>query len=154
MIKCFNFLGITIDEYLNWKTQIDIVCKKVSQTIGILKILQLYFPIHILKNMYYSLILSHLNYGILAWGYKSEKVVKLQKKAIRTVTNSKNNSHTEPLFKEISCLKFDNLLDLNLLKFYYCYSNQLLPSYFDSFNFIKRSSVHSYNTRNRNLLLH
>ena len=31
------------------------------------------------KNMYYSLILSYLNYGILAWGYKSEKIVKIQK---------------------------------------------------------------------------
>ena len=81
-----------------------------------------------------------------------KKLLNYKQKAIRTVTNSKYNSHTEPLFKEISCLKFDNLLDLNLLKFYYCYSNQLLPSYFDCFNFIKRSSVHFYNTRNRNLL--
>ena len=79
MVKCFNFLGITIDDCLNWTFQIDIVCKKVSQTIGILKNLKLYFPIHILKNMYYSLILSYLNYGILAWGYKSEKIVKIQK---------------------------------------------------------------------------
>ena len=44
-----------------------------------------------------------------------KKLLNYKQKAIRTVTNSKYNSHTEPLFKEISCLKFDNLLDLNFL---------------------------------------
>ncbi len=48
-----------------------------------------------------SLILSHINYGILAWEHESNRILKLQKKAVRIISVSKYNSHTEPLFKEL-----------------------------------------------------
>ena len=31
----FNFLGLTIDEHLNWKTHIQKVSNKVSRSIGV-----------------------------------------------------------------------------------------------------------------------
>ena len=43
------------------------------------------FPIHNLKQLYFSLIHSHLSYGLLLWGsafeYRRKKVTKIQKKS-------------------------------------------------------------------------
>ena len=46
--------------------------------------------------LYNSLILPHINYCIMAWGYQSNRMFKLQKRAIRIVAKSKYNAHPEP----------------------------------------------------------
>ncbi len=50
--------------------------------------------------IYNSLVLSHLNFGILLWGYKCDKVFKLQKKIVRILSLSKYNAHTDVLLKK------------------------------------------------------
>jgi hypothetical protein len=64
----FNFLGITIDKQLTWKQHVDKICGKISRAIGILNKLKNLLPLQIKINMYNSMISSHINYGILAWG--------------------------------------------------------------------------------------
>ena len=44
--------------------------------------------------LYKSVIASYLNYGLLLWGNVSHKVLTLQKKAIRLISNSSYISHT------------------------------------------------------------
>ena len=69
-IDNFNFLGITINKHLNWTKHMDILSVKIAKTVGILNTLKHVLPIkfNILKMIYNSLILCHLNYGILLWG--------------------------------------------------------------------------------------
>ena len=70
----------------------------------------------------------------------------LQKRAIRIITFSKPDEHSEPLFKELEILKLTDLVTLhNALLIYHYYYN-LLPSSFENF-FQTVASVHSYNTR-------
>ena len=66
-VKKFNFLGILIDENLNWNAYIDQTCAKLSRAIGILYRLKFILPHHILKILYNSLVLPHCTYGILSW---------------------------------------------------------------------------------------
>ena len=63
-----KFLGLQIDEKLNWKAHITHLCNKVSKSIAILRKVRSIFPLNILKMIYMSLIYSHLNYCILIWG--------------------------------------------------------------------------------------
>ncbi len=58
-----------------------------------------FLPIQTEILIYYSLVLSHLNFGILLWGYKCEKVFKLQKRIVRILSLSKYNVHTDVLLK-------------------------------------------------------
>ena len=58
-----------------------------------------------LLTIYNSLITPYLNYGLLAWGSQIDKLFKLQKKAVRIITNASFNSHTDPLFKQLNLLK-------------------------------------------------
>ena len=79
-VDSLNFLGITIDKQLNWKQHVNAICSKISRSIGILNKLKHYLPLHIKINMYHTMISSHMNYGILAWGNNISRLEKLQKR--------------------------------------------------------------------------
>ena len=79
-----KYLGVFVDEHLNWNTHITNVAKKIARGIGILVKLRPYLTPQMLKNIYYCLVYSHLSYGINVWGSAAisalEKLVVLQKK--------------------------------------------------------------------------
>ena len=123
----FNFLGLTLDEHLSWRPHQNKVSSKISRTIGVLNRLKRQLPFFILRMLYNSLILPFLQYAVLCWGQNPTRIVKLQKRAVRVITNSKYNAHTEPLFKRTNLLKFDDIFDLCALKLYYRLLNDSLP---------------------------
>ena len=92
-----NSLELCMDR-LKWNSHIDLISKKVAKTLGIMKKLKKTVPSYALMNIYNALILSYLNYGIIIWGGKHNKLFKLPKKAIRIITKSRYNAHTSPLF--------------------------------------------------------
>ena len=148
----FNFLGITLDEQLNWRSHINKISAKISKSIGILYKLKHFLPLCVLKMLYHSLILPHLSYGILLWGYNINRLHKLQKKVIRIISNNTYIAHTEPIFKTLCLLKLSDIYALSILKFYYQYCHGQLPFYLQSFVFKQRMDMHQYNTRNKTAL--
>ena len=84
---------------LNWNTHISKLSTKVSKSIGILYKLKSFLPLYILKILYNSLILPHFLYGILVWGTNTNEPFKLQKKAVRVISNSTYNAHTSQYLK-------------------------------------------------------
>ncbi len=143
----FNFLGLTLDEHLTWKCHINKISNKISQCMGILNRLKRFLPMQTKVLIYNSLVLSHLNLGILIWGFKCEKLTKLQKKVIRILSLSKYNTHTEPLFKRLKLLKICDILKLQELKFYFKYKNNKLPHYLQSLPFQPNTETHDHATR-------
>ncbi len=65
-VSDFNFLGLTINEHLNWKSHTDKLSNKISKTMGVLNKLKHFVPLNARVMIYNSLILSHLKYCILA----------------------------------------------------------------------------------------
>ena len=62
------FLGLKIDKKLNFRSHIDHISTKISKSIGIIyKLHSLNTPKSILKQVYFSLIHSHLNYIICTY---------------------------------------------------------------------------------------
>ncbi len=146
----FDFLGLTINENLTWNDHINKLSNKISRSLGILNKLKHILPIKAKTLIYSSLILSHLNFGILAWGHTCERITKLQKKCVRTITASKYNAHTEPIFKELNILKIEDIFKLQVLKFYFKYKNGSLPQYLQSLPLQHNRDIHSQNTRTCN----
>ena len=66
----FNFLGLTVNEFMNWNSHTKKVANKISRTLGEINRLKRYFPISAMKLMYDSLILSHIQFGITNWGFE------------------------------------------------------------------------------------
>ena len=64
---------------MTWNFHMNEVPKKISRNIGILKKLQLVLPNNILLTIYNTLILPHINYCLLSWGSKSDKIFQLKK---------------------------------------------------------------------------
>ena len=83
----------------------------------------------------------------MAWGYQSDRIFKLQKRAIRIVANSKYNAHTEPLFKLFRILKISDVLILQTMKVYHKFRNKELPVYMQNWPLIINNEIHQYNTR-------
>ena len=63
-----KYLGIYLDEHLNWKTQIAHVQGKLTKNLGILNQLRNYLNLKMLRQLYYTLIYPYLNYGAMCWG--------------------------------------------------------------------------------------
>jgi hypothetical protein len=147
-VKHFNYLGIVLDENLKWKKHTELVGKKISKSSGILCKLKNYLPMDILLNIYNSLVLSYLTYGVIIWGWQSNQLTKIQKKLIRIISNSKYNAHCDPLFRKLKILKLSDICALHDLKFCYKYEHGLLPHYFTVV--LNTGGIHDHNTRHHN----
>ena len=69
------------------------------------------------------------------------RISKLQKKVMRFLTNSKFNSHTAPLFKQLGLLKAADIFKLACFKLLYKDENSKLPSYFNGMFVLQHDNV-------------
>ena len=128
-----KFLGVWVDQNLNWKKHIETKCSQTVKVAAILSRLKHLLPLPILRTIYNSLLLPHLSYGILAWGSTNSQEINrlkiIQKRAIRQICNAKFNSHTEPLFKKLNLLKLHDIFNVNSAKLYAKVVENSLPTY-------------------------
>ena len=124
--KC---LCIIIEEHLNWATHINHLCNIIARIVRILQKLRSFIPAYVLEILYHSLILSHLQYCTLLWAnsYYSH-LHKLQKKAIRKISNTDYRAHSSKLFLKHKLLKLDDIMTFQLGTFMYKLKNNKLPS--------------------------
>ena len=104
------------------------------------------------RSVFYSFILC----GSLAWQFTSKtnlnRVFILQKKCLRIITFSFYKDRSNPLFKDLKLLKLRDVLESEIIKFFYKFSRNELPkSVCSIFNLVHE--VHTRNTRN-NLLIY
>ena len=70
-VSTFNFLGIILEENIQWKPHIEYVACRLAKYCGVLSKLKNFLPLHILRTLYYSIIHSHPNYGHLVGGFSA-----------------------------------------------------------------------------------
>ena len=73
-ITDFNFLGIIINKHVKWNNHINKIANNIARTNGILNRLKHFLAPGILVNIYNCLILPHLYYGVLVWGYERTRI--------------------------------------------------------------------------------
>ena len=123
----FDFLGLTVNEYMNWNSHTQKIANKISHTLGVMNRLKRYLPISAMKLMYDSLIPSHLQFGITSWGFEWDRISKLH------------------------LLKVKDIFDVQCLKFWYKFVNKKLPNYFwDMFKY--NYELHEIGTRSHDQL--
>ena len=120
-------------EIVTWKSHISLTANKLSKSIGIIHKSRFFLSTHSLRTLYNSMILPYLYYRNLAWAgtYKSnlQRIVTLQKRALRIVSNSTYIAHTGPIFKELNLLKFHYIHSFQLVTFMFSFQNStLLPN--------------------------
>ena len=141
----FKFVGVRLDEYLNWDQHTKYILTKISSANFVINQAKKLLPMNIRMLIYNSLVKSYLEYGILAWGNaKSREIDKIsiiQKKILRNLYNSKYNAHTDPIYSCLKILKFEDILQYNSITLMYKYVNSLLPdSFSDIFGQVNQRS--------------
>ena len=130
----FKYLGLNIDNKLNWNKHIDYLCTQVSKGMGILYRFKSKMPTCALKLIYHSLIGSKLRYGVSAWGSgKSTALQKLNLLNNGAVKNLKQPSETlQSAYKRLKLFTINSLYKLETAKFIKLFKDGKLPAEFDS----------------------
>ena len=122
-VECNKFLGVILDENLNWEYHINEVQNKISKNIGVMSRVKYKLGTKELYILYCSLILPYLNYGVILWGnnYKSStgKIIRLQKKCVRIMNKKDYKNPSAPLFKQMRILQFSDLVFVNTANMMY-----------------------------------
>ena len=99
--RSIKFLGVFVDENLDWKEHIHIISGKISRSIGILSKSTFYLSKETLFDLYFSLVYLYLYYGNIIWGCtygtNLERLKVLQKRVIRIITKTTPVVITQPL---------------------------------------------------------
>ena len=102
IVEKTKFLVIILDSSLNWHEHLLYTSKKVAKTIGILSRARQFFNKKTLTQLYYSFAYPYLIYCNIIWGNASKTnlwpLFKLQKMAIRMISNTKRRISTQPDF--------------------------------------------------------
>ena len=144
--ESIKFLGITIDQNLNFRPHTSSLSTKISKINGLLFRLNNILPCDSLQLLYSALLVPHIVYGIEIWHgalqTNRDRIFKLQKKAIRAINSLPYNHHTHDYFKSMGVLKSEDLYKLKLST---CmFKNRIVGT---------QSDVHAHNTRRRNDLI-
>ena len=145
-----KFLGVYIDDELNWKYHTSQIASKISKNLGVLFRIKDTVPKILLKTLYFTMIHPYLNYCNIIWGGTSKttlnKLIHLQKRAVRLITKSKYRAPTSDLFKQLQILKLEDIHRYQQIVFIYKLQNKLLP--LSCMHHIKvQINAHQYNLR-------
>ena len=147
-VQSSKFVGIIIDENLNWKPHIQLVKSKLPKTLCIMYKASKLINYEGMFTIYCSLFLPYLTYCCEIWGNTYTTNVNclyvIQKKLVRINHHEGRLAHTNCLFQQMHSLKFHDAIVM--FKLYYGKLPTLLQS-----RFMRSQNIH--NTRSKNTFI-
>ena len=105
---------------------------------------------HFSKMIYFSLVYSHLQYAIGAWGSATKtslhKINNIHIKIIKTISWSSFRCHVTPVYSQLNLLKLEDIHQLEISKLMHNFHSNRTPNTFDRL-FTAVNSVHTNETR-------
>jgi len=147
--KC-KFLGIIIDDKINWKPHILAITSTIARNLGVIRRIRQNIYSKTTLLLYDAMILPHLTYCnlILANCARSHliKFYCLQKKAFRLVFLDDKYTHSASLFYKLCRLTLFDLNHFQLATFVYSCVNRFTVDIFSTY-LVSNNTVHMHNTR-------
>ena len=144
----FKYLGIIFDHKLKWQDHIESLCIKLSKAAGMIYKLKRVAPKSVIKMVYYSIVDSHIRYGITSYGSAKstalDRLVAIHTKIIKYMKDS--NESLSHAFSNLGILSIPNLYKFEVIKLVYNIRNGASPTAFKDFIHILN---HSHGTRSR-----
>ena len=144
-----KYLGLVINEFLNWKTHFTILRTKLEKSIGLLAKLKYFVSANFLRTVYFAIFDSYLCHGCQVQGQNkkasSNKTSRLQDKALIEISFKDQNTAVGTLYNEKKIISFFNLVTFYNLTFIAKHLNQNLPSSFGGY-FTYMDNHHINNT--------
>jgi hypothetical protein len=105
-IAAIKYLGVYFDPHLNFKFHVQQLSLQLSRSLFQIRRVENILSKDALKTLYFSLFHCHLVYAIKIWNVASNSLIDdlyiKQKAAICIISDAKYNSHTAPLFKNLT----------------------------------------------------
>jgi len=146
------YLGVWLDDNLNWSVHISNLIKKVRSLTGILYRKKYVLGQSCRKKLYFSLIYSSLIYCIEIYGNSKIKnlnplIIKCNS-LLRIIQEKTRFDHVKDLYLDYNTLPVHLLYKLFLLKLMhrFIYNRQSLPIVISNL-FCTNDNVHTFNTR-------
>ena len=143
-----KYLRVKIDTTLSWQYHVNDLSSKLNRANALLFKMRKYVSLKILKSIYFAIFDSYLSYCCLVWAQNRstiQRILILQKKAVRIINFQPRISHTSPLFKQNFILKFQDKIHLENVLFVSKSLHNLTPSVFSTW-FSFSSDQHNYET--------
>ena len=121
--KSSKFLGVHIDNKLNWKMHVGYVLGKIARGKGIFVKARKVFSNECMINLYHAFIYPYLIYCTYIWGNTCKttlsKLQILQNKAIHIITGSTPRTNNETLYQHNCMLNLNKINTYPAGKFTY-----------------------------------
>ena len=146
----FKYLGVTLNECMNWKDHVESVCKKANNRLSLMTRIRSCLTPSASKCIYYTLIQSLMDYADTSLGSLSagciQDLQRVQNRGARLITQNSSSSIA------ISQLKWMNLETRRIMHqctlIYRCLHN-MVPDYLTKY-FVLNKSIRERNTRQSN----
>jgi hypothetical protein len=154
--RTYKLLVVYFDENMSFDHHITSLCNKLSRSLYCINKAKNFLTSKSLITLYYTLVHSHLTYCPIIVSCASashiNRILKVQKKAIRIVTKNSYTEHTQPIFHSLKILPYDKLIHFAKLKFMhsvvYCYCPSSFNQVWQISNNIRE---HDHELRNKNM---
>ena len=87
---CAKYLGIIIDEFLNWKSHFNVLRTKLGRSIGLVSKIRYFASVNLLRTIYFAIFDSYLHYRCQVWGQNknasTKEIASIQDKALRIIS--------------------------------------------------------------------
>lgn len=139
-----RLLGIWLDTRLTWRAHIDSLESELSKAVYAISRIRAIIGREAAITAYHALFHSKMSYGVVLWGESAhaERILILQKRAIRTVLALTPRTHCRPLFIQLGILTVPAVYILQ----------QLVRARGERSGHKTRGEVTSLHTRGRNQL--
>ena len=133
-----KFLGIHINDTINWKTHIECILPKLSMACYVMRIIKPFMSFESLKIVYHCIFNLVINYGLPLWGISPhcKHIFIMQKRIVRIMLGCRRLASCRNLFRKLKILPFSSQYIFSITMFIVKNKHQ----------FTSNSEIHSINT--------
>ena len=131
MERSFKYVGVKIDENINFKEHVEHVHRKINKAMYCIRQQKRMLPLKTKLLLYNGLVKCHLDYCNIIWGHTSDSILKRlkiqQKKTIRCIAGLEYNAHTHGMFCKLNVMKLEQITTYQTIMTAYRIFNSLAP---------------------------
>ena len=151
--KSTKYIGVIIDEQLNWGEHINKVCNSLVKLFGIFYRIRHFTNSDLARTIYFASIYSKISYGIEVYGSTTtqnlNKLQVLQNKLMKLLTKRERDFSTNRLHSELKIIKVEDIHKNSILNLVFnCIKGDPIPSF--QYYYMQLNTTHEMRTRNQN----
>lgn len=122
-VSVFKYLGINLEEKMRWKNHTSFLFSQVRLSVRKFYFLRNICGVQLLRTLYYGLVHSRLQYGIVCYGGACKSTIdiirKLQNKIVRIMLKQNRREPSFPLYQFLKVLPVQHLFVFKTLRLFY-----------------------------------